>query len=109
MKQTISKYNFTEAFRTMGRSDNFSYEGLQALFDHLEDYEEDTGEEIELDVIAICCDYTEYDSALEAAEEYGFTPDEDEDEEEQEEAAMDYLNDRTTVIHVGAGVIIQQF
>ena len=109
MYQRISKYDFTEAFKTMGRSGQFSYEGLQALFDYLEDYEEDTGKSIELDVIAICCDYAEYDSALEAAEESGFTPDEEDDSEEQEEAAIDYLNDRTTIINVGGGIIIQQF
>jgi len=58
MKQSINSYDFHRAFEQL-RPDNFSYDGLNVLFDYLEQYEEDTGEEIELDVIAICCDYAE--------------------------------------------------
>ena len=115
MKTTVSHYDFTEAFKDYGRSDNFSYEGLKALFDYLEDLESDIGEQIELDVVAICCDFSEYDSAREAAEHYGFEAevdedeDEEEDEDEIEEQALDYLRDNTTVIEFDDGVIIQNF
>ena len=80
MKRNVSEYEFCDAFRDMGRGDSFSYEGLKALYDHLLQYEEDTGEEIELDVISLCCDYSEYDTALEAAQEYGFELDSEKDE-----------------------------
>ena len=69
MKQSINLYNFQEAFQRI-RPDNFSYEGLRALFEYLEDLEEDMGEELELDVIAICCDYTEYESLEEFHNSY---------------------------------------
>lgn len=60
MYQTINTAsNFRDEFRACGRADQFSYEALGLLFDYLEAYEMDTGEEIELDVISICCDYTE--------------------------------------------------
>lgn len=59
MKTTVTLHDFCEAFRLAGRGKQFSYEGLEALFDYLEQYEEDTGEELELDVIALCCDYAE--------------------------------------------------
>lgn len=59
MKTTVSKSNFHNAFRSADRADNFSYEALDLLFDYFEEMESDTGEEIELDVIAICCDYEE--------------------------------------------------
>ena len=49
---------FTDAFMSI-RPNNFSYEGLEQLFDYFESYEQDTNEEIELDVIAICCEYSE--------------------------------------------------
>ena len=62
MKQTINEYQFTQAFTDMNRDNNFSYEGKKALYEWLEEYEESTGEEMELDVIAICCDFTEYES-----------------------------------------------
>lgn len=109
MKTTVSLYDFERAFSDAGRKDQFSYEGKKALFEYLESYEEDTGEEIELDVIALCCEYSEHDSALECANEYDFEPDEDEDEDEQEASALDYLQDRTSVIEFNGGIIIQQF
>jgi len=61
MKRTINVHEFRDAFRDMNRSDNFSYEGLGILFEGLESLADETGEEYELDVIALCCDFTEYD------------------------------------------------
>lgn len=58
MIQKVNFNMFCDAF--LIRKNNFSSEGLIALFDYLEFYEEDTGQEIKLDVIALCCDYTEY-------------------------------------------------
>ena len=60
MYQTINTAsNFRDEFRHAGRKDQFSYEALGLLFDYFDAYEMDTGEEIELDVVSICCDYTE--------------------------------------------------
>jgi len=70
MKQTINEYQFKNAFQKC-RPNNFSYEGLTALYDYLEDYEADTGQEMELDVIGLCCDFTEYNSLKEFQDEYG--------------------------------------
>lgn len=58
MKQTITLYDFRAAFKAL-RPENFSYDGLEVLFEYLESIEEGTGEEIELDVIALCCDFSE--------------------------------------------------
>ena len=102
MKRNVSEHDFTEAFRDYGRQDDFSYEGLKALYEWFEQYEEDTGEEIELDVVGICCDFSEYDTALEAAEEYGYEPEMCDDDEENEENAIEWLQDRTSVIVVPA-------
>ena len=74
MKRNVNEYEFEDAFRDMGRQDNFSYEGKKALFEYLEEMYEGMGEEYELDVIGLCCEYSEHDTALEAAEEYGFEP-----------------------------------
>ena len=60
MKQTINESEFLRAFKDMNRTENFSRDGLIALFDYLEQEEEDLEEDIELDVIAICCDFAEY-------------------------------------------------
>lgn len=58
MKKTVYEDDFLREFRDCNREDNFTFEGLRTLFDYLEQYEEDTGEEIELDVISFCGDYS---------------------------------------------------
>jgi hypothetical protein len=70
MKQTVNEWDFIEAFRQAGRGEQFTREGLSALFKEFEDFEDSTGEEIELDVIAICCDYTEYSNFAEFNADY---------------------------------------
>ena len=88
MKQTVTFYTFQDAFRI--RPENFSHSGLQALWEHLTEWEEDTGEELELDPIAFCCDFTE-DSARDISENYGIDISGIEDEEGIEDAVKEYL------------------
>ena len=90
MIQTISKCDFKDAFRVYGRTDNFSYEALGLLFDFFEDMEAATEEPIELDVIAICCEYCE--STLE-----DINQDYDQEFEDLDEAE-EWLQDRTCVV-----------
>ena len=59
MKQTVNIYTFREAFNRMGRGSQFSYEGLELLFDYLESFEDDGSGEYELDVVGFCCDFAE--------------------------------------------------
>ncbi len=68
MYQTITRSMFHDAFRDMGRLDNFSYAGRDALFDMLESLSEDE-KDIELDVIALCCEYAE-DSVEQVLKDY---------------------------------------
>lgn len=58
MKQTIGLNEFRNAFQSHGRK-NFTYDGLAVLFYALEDFEAGGGEEMELDVIGLCCDFVE--------------------------------------------------
>ena len=109
MKQTINSYDFIDAFRAHGRKDQFSYDGLLALFEYLEEMEDGMGEDMELDVIALCCDFSEFSSAKEAAEEHGWEADPDADEEENRDAALEWLQDRTSVISYDSGIIVQSF
>ena len=51
------------------RPDNFSRGGLNAFFDYFEELEAELDENIELDVISICCDYSEYKN-LKAFQDY---------------------------------------
>ncbi len=97
MKTTVNKYDFERAFMAI-RPDNFSRAGLDAMFDYLNQYEDETDTEIELDVIAICCDFSEYASFEEAKGDY------------LNVETMEDLFDSTTVIEVGEhGLIIAAF
>ena len=98
MKQSINNYQFHRAFERMGRGKQFSYEGLNALFDYLEEYEDDTGETIELDVIALCCEYAEYKNIREYNDEYNYCE------------SISQIRELTTVITIGTeSFIIQQY
>ena len=98
MKQSVNIYDFERAFKRCER-DNFSYDGLKALFEYLEEYEDSTGEEVELDVIALCCEYMEYDSLKEYNDDYG-----------TKYSEIDTIQDDTTLIKIDDNsFIIQQY
>jgi len=88
MKQTINFSQFCDAFRDMNRNNNFTYNGKRALYDWLEELEEDTRIEQELDVIALCCEFTEYENLAELQENY------------TDINSMEDLEDHTTVIKI---------
>lgn len=69
MKTSVNEYDFRRWFEQT-RPENFSYQGLGALFEYLEQLEEDLGEDIEFDGIAICCDYQELESLEEFNSDY---------------------------------------
>ena len=103
MKDTINKDQFRNWFRSSEQyRRTFSYEGLSALFDYLEEMEESTGEELEFDPVALCCEYSEYDTFEEFQEEYNG---------EVLYPTLDQLEDYTTVIRIenSDSFIIQQF
>lgn len=108
MKQTINLYDFRQAFVDMDRKTNFSYEGLEILFNSLEALEEDTGEEIELDVVAICCDFSE-NTPDEIADNYSIDLTDCADDDEKRDTVIEYLNNNTMVVgETGTGTIVYQ-
>ncbi len=112
MKETVTESRFLDVFRQV-RPNQFSRPALVALFDYLDQLEQDLGEEQELDVISICCDWTEYKDAIEAAEAYGWeAPDVAEGEERDDTSdrkALEYLNDQTHVVEFDGGVLVLNF
>ena len=89
MKTYISQYDFRRAFEEC-RPDNFSYDGLKVLFEYLEEYEMDIGEELELDVIGLCCDFSE-STFEDIAALYNVEIDINENEDEQKQQVIDFL------------------
>ena len=108
MKITINESMFKEQFRLNGRKDQFSSNGLTALYDY---FEEAYGEnDYVLDVIGLCCEFSEYDNALEAGLNYnGLLNVESLTEDEKERNALEFLRDNTLVITFDGGIIIQDF
>ena len=99
MKQSITFCQFNDDFRDMGRDNHFSYDGLKTLYDYLEQYGEETGEEVELDVIALCCEFTEYQDIKEFQGDYG--------EEYEDIESIEY---NTLVLPIDdEGFIVQDF
>tara|TARA_R110000824_G_scaffold41168_1_gene122709 strand:- start:680 stop:982 length:303 start_codon:yes stop_codon:yes gene_type:complete len=100
MIQTINEWDFRNAFKSTSQyKDAFSYEGLKALYDYLEDYEDSTGEQIELDVIGLCCEYSEYDSLKDFQEDYS----------EDYESIEDIEGETQVIMIDDTSFIIQQF
>ena len=97
MKQTVYEHDFRRAFEKL-RPDQFSYEGLGALFDYFEEFEDSIGEEIELDVIGICCEYREYKNLKEYKQDYDYCE------------SISQVQELTTVIPIDTeSFIIQQY
>ena len=116
MKMTLNTYEIAEKLLkdTCAR---WSRAGAFALAEYLEQYEEDTGEEMELDTCAIRCDFSEYSSLLEwahdyfsnALEELGFDETEENDDEEVDEKIREYIQDHGQLIEFNGGVIVSSF
>jgi hypothetical protein len=105
MYQTIdTASSFRDEFRACGRADQFSYEALGLVFAYFEQYEDDTGEPVELDVIAICCEWSE-ESPSDIARNYSIdlndaSPEDDDYEEQCLAMVLDYVSNNTTVAGV---------
>ena len=67
---------------------NFSYEGSKALFEYLNDLEDDCGIPINYDPIAFRCKYNEYNNLKEVQDDY------------EGIETIDDLRDKTTVIKI---------
>ena len=108
MKTTVYFSEFCDYFRKI-RPDNFSYEGLRVLFDHIADIDNSCGEESELDVIGLCCDFAE--STWEAiASDFNIEIDENENDDEQKVQVLDFLADQGALIgETSNSIVYRQF
>lgn len=116
MKKSMSSGEVADALL---RDDNASwtYAGARALAEYMEELEEDTGEEIELDVVALRCDYSEHGSLREWAEDYFSDWKEDlsideadaEDDGLVDDEIRKYINDRGQLIEFSGGIVVSNF
>ena len=98
---------------------NWSRAGAYALAEYLEEYEESTGEEIELDVCAIRCDFSEHSGLQawavdyfgglsQAVEEFGENAAEFADGNCDDDI-REYIQDHGQLIEFDGGVIVSSF
>lgn len=90
--KTFDLYDFKDEFERYDRGDNFSDEALERLFD----YHDDMGEPYELDVIEICCNWTEVENLDEYAQLYGYLEEVEGMSEEEKEDYLLHQLDRNT-------------
>ncbi len=90
MYKKINLEDFRTAF-SYARPDSFSYDGLEVLYNYLED------ENIELDVVELDCTYTEYKNFEEVRKDFDVE-------------SMEELEEKTNVIKIDdESFIIQQY
>ena len=98
----VTQQDFVDAFRRWDenqglrpeRVETFTYEALVALYDWYEELSDGTGEPTRLDVIAICCEWAEYDSFADVQADY------------KDIDTLEELRDHTTVIELGNGHLV---
>lgn len=96
----------------------WSWNGAVCLVEYLEELEEDSGEEIEFDYVSIRCDFSEYESLEDWADDYWQTGkdmidelglDRDDDASEILCAVRDFIQDRGTLLEFSGGIIVSNF
>lgn len=123
MKTTLNTSDIARALKS-DENAAWTWNGAKALAEYLEQLEEETGEEMELDVCAIRCDFSEYDSLEAWAADYfrnqadavdklcltlGMDGSIDEDSDEIDDLIRSYIQDHGTVIEFDGGIIVSSF
>ena len=85
----VSKSEFRDEFTKMNRENQFSYKGVNALYDYLDNFYSEADKPYELDINEICCSFTEYDNLQDFNKDYN-----------REYESIDEIVDDTEVIRI---------
>lgn len=96
MIKTLSVYDFIEEFESSSRKNQFSREALKAIYY----FYEDCAPTFELDIIGICCEWTEY-TDYDLMVDYGYLG-----EFEDIDQLIEELQTRTIVLDAGDGKLV---
>lgn len=69
MKTTLTTYQAADILAN-DEDSSFTRAGAFALVEHLENIEDETGEEMDFDSVGIRCDWSEYESLVDWADDY---------------------------------------
>ena len=120
MKITLNTHDIINAL-LKDKYAAWSYNGAKALASACEEYEENCGMELELDVDGLRCKYSEYKSLEEWLMEYygetleeafkssGVDLDGDEEEEELADLIRSHIRDHGQLIEFDGGIIVSSF
>ena len=78
------------------RRSHFSRPALHALYEYYDGLSNDIGEDIELDVVGMCCEWSEYKDIEAVKEDY-------------EIKNLSDLQDSTTVVEFDGGLLVHEF
>ena len=108
--QTLDKYSFVRAFKESSRKDQFSREALESIFEYMEEYSNDTGENVEFDIVGICCEWAEM-SWRDVAMSYGVDLSQCTDDDERIGEVESFLWDNTQSLALpdGESFVFVQF
>jgi hypothetical protein len=119
MKKTLTTYDIAHELID-DENANWSRAGAFALAEYLEELEDGTGEDMEFDAVALRCDFSEYASFQEWAEDYygdgkkdgwrwvlDITDDMDDDEIDDEIRA--HIQNDGQLIEFDGGIIVSSF
>ena len=109
MKKTLTTYEIAHELM-QDENAKWSRAGAFALAEHLQEYEDSVSEEMELDVVAIRCDFSEYASLEEWAESYGLEDDSLDDScEDRDDNLRSFIQDNGQLIEFSGGIIVSSF
>lgn len=118
MKKTLTTHEVAHELLKDGGA-AWTYAGAHALAEYLEQAEEDSGEEMELDVGEIRRDFSEYENLIDFAYQHtgksdfwellGIDLDGEEGEEEKLDLIRSYIQDHGTLIDFSGGIIVSSF
>ena len=98
MIHTVNEFEFRDRFANSDTyKNNFTYDALTALFEYLEEYEDSTGEQLEFDMVSLCCEWSEYENLEELQEDY------------QDIKTLEDLKEKTEVIEFDGGLLVREY
>lgn len=121
MKKTLTTSDIARELHE-DKNATWSWSGAIALAEYLEELERDSGEEMELNVVATRCDWAEYASLADWAVEYfggwdlacerhgasGIERNE-ESEDDMSDDFRSYIQDNGTLIEFDGGIVVSSF
>ena len=105
MKTEMTTYECAKAL-THDEYANWTRSAAFALVEYLEQMEDDCGTQIKFDPVALRCEFSEYESLQDFAQQFWAT---DSQRLTRDEVIKEYIEHRSTLIEFDGGILVQDF